>query len=272
LTIIVPRAACIPAVATAGLDSVAVRAPSHPVSRALLEAFDRPIAAPSANKFGRPSPTTAQHVLDDLGESIDVVLDAGPTPLGVESTVIDVRSTPPVILRPGGITMEQLALVLPEIGLANAEPTGGAQASPGRMARHYAPETPLYLLRGSDVDVRAAIEEVCRALGNARLGNARLGLMLSDEDARALSANCGGAEILALGPRSDATGVARSLYAAMRELDRSGVDLIITRDFGSQGLALAVLDRLSRAADDNVVEISEGGGAAAARRIVEEIT
>ncbi len=260
LTLVVPRGPRIPPLVTAGLDSVAVRAPSHPVARALLASAGFAVAAPSANLFGRTSPTTASHVLADLGEYIDVVLDGGATPVGIESTVIDCRTHPPLILRPGGMTLEELSRLLPDVRLA--ERIGqGPQPSPGRLGRHYAPRARLILVLGAEMDIRAAITCAAKDLAAARQ---RVGLLVAEEDLLSLSGLPAELPLVALARMADSTTAARRLFGALRQLDAAGVQAIVARDFGTEGLALAVRDRLTKAAEGNVVHCTDDEAASAA--------
>jgi len=286
LTLILPRAEALPAGVTAGLDTVAVRMPAHPVALALIRAAGTPIAAPSANLFGHTSPTTAQHVLDDLGERVDLILDGGPTPIGVESTVLDLSGEKPAILRPGGVSREALSLVLGEIALGpasavpfppkacpeprrrvggdkgGAAPIGGEEGvgegglkSPGLLKRHYAPRAALIFFRGPPAETLAAM--------NARLdellaAGKRVGLLVASEDS-ALFAGYP-AIIEDLGPRDDLSHVAARLFAAIRSLDEQGVEVILARGFSAIGLGLAIEDRLTKAAGGRVIEVSSAQG------------
>lgn len=255
LTIVLPRAAVVPDAVTAGLDSVAVRAPSHPVARALLALAGVPIAAPSANRFGHTSPTTARHVLDDLGDAVDLVLDGGPTPVGVESTVLDARAHPPRLLRPGGVTLEALRRIEPGLVVAasSSPALAGPQRSPGQLARHYAPRARLVLLQGPAVAVPPALSAAARTLVD---GGRTVGLLVAEEDLPGLSAVAGEVEIVVLGPLGADDEVARRLFAALRTVDEAGVDVILARDWGAAGLALAIRDRLARAAEGLVVALT----------------
>src|SRR6187402_1900481 len=144
LTMILTKKPSVPDLVTAGLSSVALRVPSHRVARALMEMAGIPIAAPSANRFSRPSPTTAAHVLDDLDGRVDLILDAGPTDIGLESTIVDFTVDPPVIRRPGGITFEQIQALVPEVVMRDGHETGREpQMAPGQLIRHYAPRAAL---------------------------------------------------------------------------------------------------------------------------------
>src|SRR6266511_1173404 len=146
LTLVLPRAPAVPLVTTGGLETVAVRVPAHPVAQALLHAASRPIAAPSANRSGRPSPTRAEHVREDLDGRIEIILDGGPTPVGVESTVLDMTSEPPTLLRPGGVTLEELTDCLGEVGVLGSDDEEAAGRSPGLRYRHYAPRAQVIIV------------------------------------------------------------------------------------------------------------------------------
>jgi L-threonylcarbamoyladenylate synthase len=244
LTLVLPRSARVPDEVTAGLSTVAIRVPSHPVARALLHAAAIPIAAPSANLFSRPSPTRASHVLDDLRGRIDLVVDGGPTAVGVESTVLDLSGEVPMILRPGAISMEMLRQILPRVErMSSSEAGPRAMPSPGMLERHYSPRAPL-----------TVYESVAHLVHDAIVADAagvRLGIMAADEDREALAAlerPDAHAIVRYLGSERDLAAVASRLYASMRELDASLVDRILARTFpGDEGLAVAIQDRLRRA-------------------------
>lgn len=244
LTLVLGRSAAVPREVTAGLDTVAVRIPSHPVARALLEAAGLPIAAPSANLFSRPSPTRAEHVAADLNGRIDMIIDGGPTEVGVESTVLDLTTTPARVLRPGAVGVEELRELLPDVQVHAPTPelsTGDAALpSPGLLSKHYAPRAPLTLYHGSPaVLVEGARQALSRGL--------RVGVLATSEDAAALRDVP--VTIAQLGPSRDLRGIAARLYAALRELDDQRVDVILTRDLPEdEGLGRAIRDRLRRAA------------------------
>ncbi len=239
LTLVLPKQPAVPVLVTSGLDTVAVRVPDHPVAQALLQAAGVPIAAPSANRFGHTSPTTAQHVWHDLHDRIDAILDGGPTPIGVESTVLDVSSTPPRILRPGGVTAEMLAAVIGPVVLPRDFVGDQGLPSPGLLETHYAPRADLIFCLGPD-----AAEALAAELSAAQTAGRRVGVLAMDEDANKLTQ--AGAVVYPLG--ADLSSVARRLYAGMRWLDEQGVDVILCRDSGASGLGLAIRDRLTRAA------------------------
>lgn len=245
LTLILPKRQEIPDLVTAGKGTVAVRVPAHPVALALIRSADVLVAAPSANRFGHISPTRASHVLADLGEQIEILVDGGETHIGIESTVLDLTSAIPTILRPGGVTREQLSGLLGEaVAVRGAATAEGPQASPGLLQQHYSPHAELVYLLGSD---RAAALETLRQMAKAALSQGRrVGVLVVEEDLLAfhdlpvLSAS--------LGAGNDLWQAANRLYARMRWLDEQRADLILARDLGDQGPALALRDRLHRAA------------------------
>lgn len=248
LTLVLPRSTRVPDEVTAGLNTVAIRVPAHPVAQALLAAAGVPVAAPSANLFSRPSPTRAAHVLDDLSGRIDLVVDGGPTHVGVESTVLDLSGEVPTILRPGAVSLDMLRPILPRVQHRDGDaPATAALPSPGLLERHYSPRAPLTVYDGSDAVARL-VRDACASLAQGQ----RLGIMAADDDRAALAEVARlspHVTISYLGPARDLAAVASRLYATMRELDASGVDRILARGFpGDEGLAVAIRDRLRRAA------------------------
>ncbi len=251
LTLVLPRSPLIPNEVTAGGPTVAIRMPAHPVALALIRAAHTPIAAPSANRFGHISPTRADDVLADLGGQIDLILDGGPTPVGVESTVLSLVDPIPTILRPGGVSREALQALLGKVNiLRRTMPSAEAAPSPGTLSQHYAPRTPLRLYLGPDDALRAALR---RAVLEAAQRGERIALLVAEEDLPALRDLP--ALILSAGSRHKPEEVAHHLFATLRALDRPDVDRILARDFGTEGLALAVRDRLIRAAGGDLVEV-----------------
>ena len=250
LTLIVPRSRSVPDAVTAGGDTVAVRVPAHPVARALLLAATVPVAAPSANRFSRPSPTRAEHVLADLDGRVDLVLDGGPTQVGVESTIVDLTHRPARLLRPGGVPREALLALLP--GLVVVErftaDTLAAQA-PGQFLRHYAPHTPLHVCDGA---ADAARDRLVALIQEAAATGRRVGVLAFDEDVPALAAEPI-SRLARLGPEADLVQAAAGLYEALRDLDAAGLDLLLARLPGPSGLGLALRDRLTRAAEGRVL-------------------
>ncbi|MBO8137820.1 MAG: threonylcarbamoyl-AMP synthase [Desulfotomaculum sp.] len=253
LTLVLPKTGDVPGEVTGGLDTVAVRMPDHPVARELIEAAGVPVAAPSANLSGSPSPTTAQHVLDDLEGRIDGVLDGGPANLGVESTVLDISGREPVILRPGGVTAEQLQQLIgpvsydPALEKHNPDIT---PRSPGIKYKHYSPRAEVILLEGEPEDiVKKAGELVNMYLAEGK----KVGVLASRETAGKYS----GAEVQSFGSRRNPAGAAAVLYAALRRFDTLGMDVIIAEGLPETGIGRAVMDRLRRAAAGRVIKVTE---------------
>jgi L-threonylcarbamoyladenylate synthase len=256
LTIILPKKPQVPDSVTAGLPSVALRVPSHRVARALMEMAGVPVAAPSANRFSRPSPTTAAHVMADLDGRIDLLLDGGATDIGLESTIVDFTVDPPVVRRPGGLTLEQIQSVVPEVVAVNRQGSVDvAQVAPGQLTRHYAPRAELTLYSGPFERVLPTLAADARTLA---AGGARVGILAPEDDLMALApelaalAATGRIEMRPYGARTDQARAARDLYAALRSLDETGVSHILATEIGADGLGLAVIDRLTRAAEGRV--------------------
>jgi L-threonylcarbamoyladenylate synthase len=232
LTLVLPRAPGLPLALTAGLDRVAVRVPNHAVALGLIRALGEPVAAPSANRFTGISPTTADHVERQLGEAVDLVLDGGGCGVGVESTVVDVTADTPVVLRPGGVAVEDLARVAPGVawGVAAPPPDGLARPSPGTAARHYAPRAQVRLVaHGDGAGWRRGGAELARPLGALSFSLPTLGV----DHAVTLPSDPGAAQ--------------RALYAALHDLEDRGCAAILV-EMPPQGPGWdAVRDRLTRA-------------------------
>ncbi|MBA3075780.1 MAG: threonylcarbamoyl-AMP synthase [Anaerolineae bacterium] len=247
LTLILPRHPSIPAEVSAGLNTVAVRMPSHPIALALIEHAGVPIAAPSANRFGHTSPTSAAHVLADLDGKIDLLIDGGVPIVGVESTVLDLTQQSPVILRPGGVTHEELMKVLDSVLLRGDESSRDQKdpmPSPGMLSRHYAPQTTLILIE-SENSTNACKRLISEATLLIESGK-RVAILSADEDALIFEQL--GVRIETIGSSQNLAQIANRLYSAIRLLDEEKMDFILVRSYGSKGLGLAILDRLRRAA------------------------
>ncbi|PLR85484.1 MULTISPECIES: L-threonylcarbamoyladenylate synthase [Bacillus] len=238
------KAGQLSAKATAGLSTVAVRMPDHPVALALIKKTGLPIAAPSANQSGKPSPTSAQHVHDDLYGRISGIIDGGATGVGVESTVIDCTGPVPVILRPGGATVEQIEAVVGKVqldpALADQEI---APKSPGMKYQHYAPNAPLYLVEGSRDFLQELINEK-RKLG------LKAGVLTTEENVAFFQADA----VLGCGSRDKPETVASSLYDTLREFNAKDLDVIFSEVFPRIGVGEAVMNRLMKAAGQRLIK------------------
>lgn len=255
LTLILPAGMQVPKLVTAGLATVAIRMPRHAVALALIRASSSPIAAPSANRFMHVSPTTAQHALADLNGRVPLILDGGPCAVGVESTILDLCAEKPTILRPGGVSLEQLRAILPEVQpppehkhLPEETLIEDAQKSPGQLPVHYAPTVPAFLFEGPpEAMLRAMLAEVQHREEQGEL----VGVLVADEDIATFQ-DCG-ACVYALG--NTAERVAVRLFAGLRVLEEAGVQVILCRSFDRQGLGLAIRDRLLKAAGGKVIKV-----------------
>jgi len=215
---------------------------------ALIKSAGLPLAAPSANLSGRPSPTTAEHVLEDLAGRVEVLLDGGPCVVGLESTVLDMSGEKPILLRPGGVTLEELQDVLGEVEIASSLEEGQKPSSPGMKYQHYAPRVPMFLVEGEPVQVIKKIRKLCR---ENYLKGRKVGLLLTEEN-KDLYFEAEAVEIL--GTRQNPKEIAANLFNGLRRLDASGVDLILAESFEERGLGLALMNRLRRAASGRVIK------------------
>ncbi|MCL2827764.1 MAG: L-threonylcarbamoyladenylate synthase [Oscillospiraceae bacterium] len=243
LTIILPRQEGVSDAVTAGLETVGVRMPSHPVALELLRAVKLPIAAPSANVSGRPSPTTAQHVADDLDGKIAGILDGGAVEIGVESTVIDCTTDPPVIFRPGGVTKAEIEAVIGPVVMAQPVKNADfAPKSPGMKYTHYAPDAPMAIIQGSDAFFQRVIDDAQRA-------GKRVGLLVTEEHRATYTADV----ILTCGNGQEPLSIAQNLYAALRAFNEHDIDVIYSESFADTGLGEAVMNRLLKASGHRVI-------------------
>ncbi len=250
LTLIFKRSSLVPKVTVAGLDTVAIRMPKHKVALELIRQSRCPIAAPSANLAGKPSPTTAQHVYEDLNGRIDAIIDGGPTNIGVESTVVDLSVDPPMLLRPGGTPFEALKMVIGDLKLhpfVEAEKELPLQQirSPGMKHKHYAPKADVILVEGN---IEAVTDKIKKLTESYRLKGAKVGILATDQTKSAYKADI----VQSLGSRQDLASIAQSLFRLLREVDAQNVDVIIAEGVSSEGLGLAVMNRLRKASGYNI--------------------
>jgi L-threonylcarbamoyladenylate synthase len=243
ITLVMPRAENVPDCVTAGLDTVAVRYPEHPVAKELLRLSGIPVAAPSANTSGRPSPTKAEHVLEDLDGKVDYIIDGGNCNVGLESTVLDTTTAPAQILRPGGIGLEELEEILGKVvydpGLTQ---DGVAPKSPGMKYKHYAPKAAMIIIEGKEIS-----KTINELLEKARRDSKKTGVLTCGEkDYRAdFVRNLG----------ADAASYAANLFDALREFDLLGAEVIFAElPFGEKGIEPAIRNRIYKAAGGNVIK------------------
>lgn len=252
LTMIFRKNEKIPYETTGGMDTVAVRMPSDPIARALIDASTGYIAAPSANTSGRPSPTQASHVAEDLGGRIDMIVDGGPVGIGLESTIVDLTEQAPMILRPGYITLEMLREVLGQEvsvdpGLIAADSDRKPKA-PGMKYRHYAPKADLKVVEGATDAVVAEINRRCEQL---IAQNLCVGIIATEETKTRYTQGT----VISIGARDDEEAIARHLYGILRDFDTMGVDAIFSESFAAAGIGQAIMNRLLKAAGHQVLEV-----------------
>ena len=247
LTVILPKKDTIPLSVTGGLDSVAVRCPSHPVARAIIEEAGIPIAAPSANISGRPSPTCASYVIEDMDGRVDMIIDGGDCEIGLESTIIKLDGGKAILLRPGAITCDALECVCESVEIAPSvsEALGENERplSPGMKYRHYAPNSPFVLLSGDD-------ESKIEFLKNAAK-NESCAILCYDEEAELLR----GGKLLTIGKKNDLAHQAKVLFTSLRDADKLGVKIIYGHLPPKDGLGLALYNRMIRAAAHTILKV-----------------
>lgn len=249
LTMIVNKSDSVPYETTGGLDTVAIRMPDHAVALAFIEAAGGYIAAPSANTSGKPSPTLARHVRDDMNGRIEMILDGGEVGIGVESTIVDITGGTPTILRPGYITKEMLLRVLDEVDsdvtLMRCD-TNQAPKAPGMKYRHYAPKGALTLVEGEPDEV---VNVVNQKIAEAKERGEKTGILCTDETFAQMKADV----VKSAGSREDEHEIARRLYRILREFDEEGVTVIYSESFSREGFGQAVMNRLLKAAGYTVI-------------------
>lgn len=251
LTMIFPKKDCVPRETTGGLDSVAVRLPDHPAARALIREAGGFVAAPSANTSGRPSPTCAAHVEEDLGDRIDMILDGGSVRIGLESTIVDFTGPRPMILRPGWLNREMLLRLLDEVevdpGLMKDDPSVRPKA-PGMRYRHYAPKAQLTIVEGTPSAVAARI---CALVREGEAQGKKTGIICSRESRDRYPPD---ANVRCIGSLADESSIAQHLYGILRDFDADGTELIYSESYYTPQLGQAIMNRLIRAAGHTVIQ------------------
>ena len=250
MTMILRRKDIVPDAVTAGLDTVGMRCPAHPLCRAIIDAAGVPVAAPSGNTSGRPSPTTAQHMLEDMDGKIDAIVDGGPCSVGVESTIIDLTETPARLLRPGGITLEQLEAVLGEVAVDPAVTrlmgAGEQPKAPGMKYRHYAPKAPVTVVTG---DPQKSAEYI------AAHASPEDGIICFDEFLPLFTRRSETRPVMDLGPAGDKEEQARHIFDALRSFDHTSVPAIWAQSPDATGIGLAIANRLNKAAGFHIIRV-----------------
>ncbi len=253
LTMILPKSDKVPYETTGGLDTVAVRMPSHPAARELIARAGGYVAAPSANTSGKPSPTVAKYVIEDMLGRIDMIVDGGEVGIGLESTIIDLTVTPPQVLRPGYITDKMLEEVLGQVSndvTMMSAATGQAPKAPGMKYRHYAPKGLLTIVRGTPEKTAEYIDDRVK---EDKAAGEKTGILGTEENLSEYHADV----IKCVGSRNDEESVARHLYEALREFDDEGVTKIYSESFAAEGFGQAIMNRLLKAAGHRMVELSD---------------
>ncbi|MBD3380131.1 MAG: threonylcarbamoyl-AMP synthase [Candidatus Omnitrophica bacterium] len=238
LTVVLRKSELVPDIVTTGLETVAIRMPSNEVASSFIEAAGTPIAAPSANLFGRPSPTTAQHVVEDLGGNIDAVIDGGKTEIGIESSVIEFIDGRIVLLRPGGIDLEEISRYAEKVEVYSGPEA--SSPSPGKYPQHYSPEARVIVVEEGE----GQIERVLSLAEEKASRGIKTGIMSLQEHADKYR----GYQVKVLGPAGDSRICASRLFSILREFDKEGVDVIIAEGINEKGMGLAVMNRLKKAA------------------------
>lgn len=252
LTMVFPKSDIVPYGTTGGLDTVAVRMPSDPVANRLIKLAGVPVAAPSANTSGRPSPTTAQHVWQDMEGKIEMILDGGPVGIGVESTIVDVSGDVPTLLRPGAITMEMLRETVGRVEIdpaIQAPPSADLRPkAPGMKYRHYAPHADLQLVEG-ETD---RVVEVINNLVKEKLAEGKMVGVICTDETRARYPQ---GEVRSVGLRAKEETIAHNLFAVLREFDDLNVDCIYSESFSKDHLGQAIMNRLTKAAGYHILNV-----------------
>ncbi|NMA86583.1 MAG: threonylcarbamoyl-AMP synthase [Tissierellia bacterium] len=249
LTIIFKRNKLVPDIVSAGLDTVSIRMPNNPIALKLIELSDLPLAAPSANTSGKPSPTSAKHVMEDLYGKVDLIIDGGDTGIGVESTVLDMSGDIPRILRPGGITLEDLKKYLPNIEEdLSIIKEDEIPLSPGQKYRHYAPKAEMIVFSG---ELENIIREINIYANKYSKEGKKVGIMATDESVDKYHIG----EIISLGTRKDKNTIAHNLFNTLRLLDEENVDIILAEAVEDIGIGRAIMNRLKKAASGCVIEL-----------------
>lgn len=252
LTLVFKKSSIIPRIITAGLNTVAIRMPEHPVARELIRLADIPVAAPSANVSGKPSTTTAQHVLHDLDGKIEMIIDAGSSRVGLESTVLDMTVDPPMLLRPGGITPKQIEEIIGHIeidktilGKVNID---NVPKCPGMKYKHYAPKAQVILVKSKDINNQ--VIKICELAEKISSEGKKVVVFATDQTVNRYKDY----EVISMGDRNNPETIASSIFSLMREFDDKGVEVILAETVDENGVGLAIMNRMVKAAGYNIIQ------------------
>ncbi|SNX53561.1 L-threonylcarbamoyladenylate synthase [Thermoanaerobacterium sp. RBIITD] len=254
LTMIFEKSDIVPSINTAGMNTVAIRMPSNIIAHTLIERAGIPVSAPSANLSGKPSPTEASHVINDLNGRVDMIIDGGKCDVGVESTVVDMTGEVPTILRPGGITKE---MIIKAIGSVKVDPivykkppNGLKPKAPGMKYKHYSPDAEVYIVKGNLHDVTKKIQELTEFQLNK---GKKVGIMATEQTCKKYQKG----EVIVVGDRERPETIAKNLFNVLREFDKKGVDVVYSEGFGYDEIGLAIMNRLEKAAGYKEIILKE---------------
>ncbi|HOV27647.1 MAG TPA: L-threonylcarbamoyladenylate synthase [Pseudobacteroides sp.] len=254
LTLIMEKSSRVPEIITAGLSTVAVRMPSHPIALKIIEESKVPVAAPSANISGKPSPTEAKHVIEDLMGKVELIIDGGSSQIGLESTVLDLTVSPPMILRPGGITKEQLEEVIGKVNIdrsilldrqADLKPK-----APGMKYTHYSPDADVIIIEGN---VEACVEKIKELVTDYEEKGISVGILATEQTKEKYTRGV----VMSLGDREKPDIIASNLFKGLRYLDNKGVKVILAEAVENAGVGLAVMNRMKKAAGYNIIKVGD---------------
>ncbi|MCX7748881.1 MAG: L-threonylcarbamoyladenylate synthase [Clostridia bacterium] len=252
LTVVLRKSGIVPRVITAGLNTVAVRMPEHPVALQLIRESGVPVAAPSANTSGKPSPTMAKHVIEDLSGKVDVIIDAGISKVGLESTVLDLTVDPPMILRPGGISLHELSKAIGEVVLDPALMKSGAAdvvpKAPGMKYTHYSPKADVIIVEG---ELSKIVKTISKMAEESRKQGKKVGILATEQTKELYSLN----HILCVGNRDEPQTIAANLFNLLREFDRLKVDVVFAEAVDRSNIGFAIMNRLTKAAGYNIIKV-----------------
>lgn len=253
LTLVFNKNRIIPEIITAGLNTVGIRMPEHPIARELIRLAEVPVAAPSANISGKPSPTTAQHVLEDLNGKIEFIVDGGSSRVGLESTVLDVTVDPPVLLRPGGVTPGQIEALIGPIdidktilGRVDAQ---NIPKSPGMKYKHYAPKAHVIIVKGRNTGNQ--VLKICDLAESFKKEGKKVGICATDQTLNSYS----GYDSISMGDRDNPETIAARLFSLLREFDGMGAEVILAESVDEKGVGLAIMNRMVKAAGYDIIQV-----------------